>query len=107
MGGPPKVPLGFRVSTTRHGGTGTNCSAVAAGSAGAEVILSCAMTDIAVTARPNTRRNLTEREIVCMCYLHNFLGQARLSSTAPLQRPGQRICLHSKLRMRCQPVASG
>src|ERR1017187_3053104 len=31
MGGPPKVPFAFRVSTTRHGVTGTNCRAVGGG----------------------------------------------------------------------------
>ena len=88
MGGPPKVPFGFRVSTTRHGGRGTNCCAGAAGSSGAEVIWPCATADIAVTARPNTRRNLTEREIVCMCYLHNLFGQVRLGGQPRYQVPG-------------------
>ncbi len=31
IGGPPKGPLGLRVSTTRHGVTGKNCTAVGTG----------------------------------------------------------------------------
>src|SRR5450759_736487 len=63
MGGPPKVPFGFRVSTTRHGGTVTNRRAVGPASG---AISFCATADIAVIASPNARRNIIERRLVCI-----------------------------------------
>src|SRR5450759_3454728 len=75
MGGPPKVPFGFRVSTTRHGGTVTSRRAVA----GSEAVLFCATADIAVIASPNARRNIIERRLVCINFSTILLVERDLS----------------------------